>query len=379
MNWFNIQPQAGANGEIDIFVFDEIGTWGVGADKVIAEIQALKPLRINLHVNSPGGSIVDGLAIYNYLRAHSAPVTVYIDSMAASIAGVIAMAGDEIVMAEASLLHMHLPGINGYISEKVDGLEELTVALRKMDQVIRGIYKKRGATDEQLEEWMSGETYFTAAEALSLGLVDRVEDRVRMVACAGRWDPQRNPSAQAALRAHNFTGGHHAGAQPQQHQNQKESKMELEKIQQENATLKAEAKLKDSTIADLQKKSEAAPAQLEEAIKNATDKAIIEYQAAEKLRLESIQSVIDKYDVAGDVLAKAQELHAFTDSAISREAILEAALDVVAARPTSQRLENGDEQAGKQAKKLAVAEYQALCHPERRKFRAEGGIIVDVQ
>lgn len=336
MNWYDIKPQVSQDGtEIDIFVFDEIGTWGIGADKVIAEVQALKPKRINLHVNSPGGSIVDGLAIYNYLRAHSAPVTVYIDSLAASIAGVIAMAGDEVVMAESSLLHMHLPGVNGYISEKVDGLEELAGALRKMDQVIRGIYKKRGATDEQLEQWMSGETYFTAQEALDLGLVDRVEDRVRMVACVGKWDPQRNPAAQAALAKNNLTGGHHGGGQPSQNQNRKDTDMSKE-LEQKIATLEAEAKLKDGTIKDLNAKVEATPAQLEAAKKAGETEAL----ASEETRRKAIVALRDKFNDEGDLDAIA--LTAIADGK-SADEFKDSVLEAINKRPTSQRVESGDQ------------------------------------
>lgn len=343
MNWYRINSQVGANGETDIFIFDEIGIWGIGADKLINEVQRLQPKSINLHLNSPGGAITDGLAIFNYLRAHSAKVTVYVDSLAASIAGVIAMAGDEIVMAEASMFHMHLPGIAGYVHEKVDGLEELAANLRQWDVVIRGIYQRRtGASAEQLEEWMSGETYFTPAEALEHGLIDRVEDKVRMVACAAQWDGERYPEVKAAQAKNNFNGGHHVGGQPQPNQNQKENTDMSKELESRIATLEAEAKLSASTITDLNAQVDAAPAQIEAAKTEGETTAL----AAEKSRRESIVALSDQYNKDGDLDALA--LTAISDGKTADE-FKDDVLEAVSKRPTTQRAETGGSEGGASA------------------------------
>jgi len=367
MNWYEIKSQQSATGETDIFIFDEVGFWGIDASQLINEVQRLKPTSINLHINSPGGSIVDGLAIYNFLKAHSAMVTVYIDSMAASIAGVIAMAGDEVVMAESSLLHMHLPGINGYISEKVDGLEEMAVALRKMDQVIRNIYKKRGATDEQLAEWMSGETYFTAQEALDLGLVDRVEERVRMVACAARWNPDRYPSAKKALARH-----------PDGPQTQKEGdndmsdelKKQIGSLTTDLATANAAKKQAEDALA-AEKKSR------QEAIEQAVNAAKTETLDAQTKRIEAINALAQKHGKDGDLDAIANQAISEGKSA---DDFKDDVLEALAKRPTSKRAEddvNGGGNGGTDAKAINSEQYLAMSMPERRKFKADGGKVID--
>jgi ATP-dependent protease ClpP protease subunit len=366
MNWFEIKSQQSATGETDIFIFDEIGFWGIDASQLINELQRVKPTSINLHINSPGGSIADGLAIYNFLKAHSAPVTVYIDSLAASIAGVIAMAGDEVVMAEASLLHMHLPGINGYISEKVDGLEELAVALRKMDQVIRNIYKKRGATDEQLAEWMAGETYFTAQEALDLGLVDRVEERVRMVACAAQWDAKRYPKINKAL-----------ARQPDGPETQnkgdndmsEELKKQIGSLTTDLATANAAKKQAEDALA-AEKKSR------QEAIDKAVNKAKTDILDAQTKRIDAINALAKKHGKNGDLDAIAIEA---ISSGKSADDFKDDVLEALAKRPTSKRAEsdvNGGGQGG-DAKIVNSEEYLAMSLPARRKFKADGGKVVD--
>lgn len=369
MNWYEIKSQQSATGETDIFIFDEIGFWGIDASQLINELQRVKPTSINLHINSPGGSIADGLAIYNFLKAHSAPVTVYIDSLAASIAGVIAMAGDEVVMAEASLLHMHLPAINGYISEKVDGLEELAVALRKMDQVIRNIYKKRGVTDEQLAEWMAGETYFTAQEALDLGLVDRVEERVRMVACTAQWNPEHYPSAKKALARH---------PDGPRTQNKGDNTMSKE-LEQKVSSLTTEKADLAAQNKQLQDQLDQEKTSRQEAIDNAVNKAKTDTLDAQTKRIEAINALAKKHGKGGDLDALANEAISTGKSA---DDFKDDVLEAISKRPTSNRAENdvnggGKGGQGSDAKTIDSEEYLAMSLPERRKFKADGGKVID--
>lgn len=358
MNWFEIKSQQGANGETDVFIFDEIGCWGVSADQLINEVQRMKPTSINLHINSPGGSITDGWAIFNFLRAHSARVTVYIDSMAASIAGVIAMAGDEVIMAEASLFHMHLPGLNGYIAEKVDGLEDIVIALRKMDEIIRGIYKRRtGASDEQLAEWFSGETYFTPEEALKHGLIDSIVERVRMVACAAKWEPKSYGSVNKAMQSNNLNGGHHGGVQPSRNQNQKEDTEMSKELEQRIATLEAEAKLKDNAIADFTAKSDGELARLEAAKKEGSTEAL----ASEETRRKAIVALRDKYNAKGDLDAIA--LTAIADGKTADD-FKDEVLEAVSKRPTSVRAEDTVDGDGNDAPEKQIDKLRAQMNKE---------------
>jgi len=373
MSWYEVQSQI-KDGEADIFVYDEIGLFGVSANQLIAEVQALKPQRINLHINSPGGSIYDGWAMYTYLKSHAAPVTTYIDSSARSMAGVVAMSGDEVVMLEGSLLHMHLPGVSGWINENVEGLEDLVKELRKMDGLIRAMYQRRtGASDAQLAEWFKGDTYFTPEEALRHGLIDRIAERTRLVACDGRWNPRNYSSSAAAgadlnLDLRGAADAHAAHSHNPHNPEPKEPDMSKE-LEQKIATLEAEAKLSGSTIAELEAKIEAAHAQIETARTEAGEQAM----ATEKNRREAIIALRDKYNQSGDLddialnaIADGQDADAFKD----------VLLDTVAKRPTTRRAESGNGQ-GQAPESKTMSEYLALNHADRRAFKKSGGIVVD--
>jgi ATP-dependent protease ClpP protease subunit/uncharacterized coiled-coil protein SlyX len=372
MAWYEIKSQVGADGEVDLFIYDEVGRWGVSADQLISEVQKLNPTRINLHVNSPGGSVSDGLTIYTFLRAHSATVSVYIAARAASIAGVIAMAGDEVVMTDESLFHIHQSAVAGYVMDNADGLQDLVDALRKTDSIIKGVYRKRtGADEAKLSDWMTGDTYFTAAEALAEGLIDRIEDKIRMVACDQRWNPADYPKLKAAGIQNNLNGGHPGGGQPQQNQHRKENDMSKE-LEQRIATLEAEAKLKEGTIKDLQAKVDATPAQLEAAKSEGKTEAL----DAQAKRIEAINALAKKHGKDGDLDAIANQ--AITEGK-SADDFKDDVLEAIAKRPTTSRAENGGGEDGKggDAKTINSEEYLAMSLPERRKFKADGGKVVD--
>src|SRR5690242_9572182 len=98
---------AAAAGEADVLLYDEIGFWGVQAKPFIQELQALDVETIHLRINSPGGSVFEGIAIANALQQLEAKVITHVDALAASIASIIAVAGDEVHMAENAFLMIH--------------------------------------------------------------------------------------------------------------------------------------------------------------------------------------------------------------------------------------------------------------------------------
>ncbi len=105
-SWFRMQ--AGHQSDADIYIYDEIGFWGVTAKQFISDLNALGDItHINLHINSPGGDVFEGIAIFNALKTHGASITVYVDGVAASMASVIAMVGNPVIMPES------LPGSCG--------------------------------------------------------------------------------------------------------------------------------------------------------------------------------------------------------------------------------------------------------------------------
>ena len=90
--WFEFRARA--RDVAEIVIYDEIGAFGIAAKAFLDELKALGPVaELTLRINSPGGSVFDGVAIYNALKRHQAKVTVWIDGIAASIASMVAMAG----------------------------------------------------------------------------------------------------------------------------------------------------------------------------------------------------------------------------------------------------------------------------------------------
>lgn len=137
---------------------------------------------LNVHINSPGGSVYDGVAIFNMLRQHKASVTVHIDGLAASIASVIAMSGDKVVMPSNSMMMIHNAmsvsmGNANDMRKMADDLEKIN------ESVINSYIAKNPELDrEYLKALMDDETWLTASEAYELGLVDVIDDPVAAVA-----------------------------------------------------------------------------------------------------------------------------------------------------------------------------------------------------
>ena len=99
-NWYSIKAAAEGKSAAEVYIFDYIGYWDISARNFIDELKAIDADQIDLHINSPGGSVFDGVAIQNSIKHHKANVTVYIDGIAGSIASIIALSGDQIYIAE---------------------------------------------------------------------------------------------------------------------------------------------------------------------------------------------------------------------------------------------------------------------------------------
>jgi ATP-dependent Clp protease, protease subunit len=193
--WYQFRAHAKAAAEI--VIYDEIGAFGIPAKAFLDELKALGPVAaLTVRINSPGGSVFDGVAIYNALKRHDARVTVWIDGIAASIASVIAMAGDEVIMPENAMLMIHDP--SALVIGTAADMRGMAEALDKMKAGMVAAYRdKSGRDDAEIEALMRDETWLSAKEALNLGLADRIEQPVRM---AAHFDLSRfrNPSPQLA-------------------------------------------------------------------------------------------------------------------------------------------------------------------------------------
>ncbi len=168
--WYRIENAADPT-TTDVFLFDEIGWFGITASDFVQELIAIDTDTITLHLNSPGGEVFDGIAIYSVLRQHAAKVHVIIDGMAASIASVIAMAGDTITITPHGTMMVH-DGMGLAIGNAAEH-REMADLLDKISDNIASVYQGRaGGTVDEWRETMRATTWFNAEEALAAGLVD---------------------------------------------------------------------------------------------------------------------------------------------------------------------------------------------------------------
>jgi ATP-dependent Clp protease protease subunit len=175
MDWYQIEAKADKTAKINIH--DQIGEgWdgkGTTARKFIQDLDALNVDTISLHINSPGGSVFDGVSIYNALKAHKAKINVVVDGIAASIASVIAMAGDKITMPEAAMMMIHDP--SGFVMGNAAAMRKTAEALDKIKGSIVTAYMTRSKEDQdKVENMMADTTWLSAKEAVHIGFADEI-------------------------------------------------------------------------------------------------------------------------------------------------------------------------------------------------------------
>jgi ATP-dependent protease ClpP protease subunit len=178
-----------------ISIYGDIGSWGITAAAFVDELKAIDAPEIRLNINSPGGEVFDGLAIHSALRSHRAKVLVQVDSLAASIASVIAMAGDRITVAPHAQFMVH--DAQGVAVGDPEELREYAEFLDRQSDNIASVYAERaGGTVKQWRARMKATTWYFADEAVAAGLADEVAKPQRMTpeeedqarATAAAWD-----------------------------------------------------------------------------------------------------------------------------------------------------------------------------------------------
>ncbi len=179
--WFSFRNEAGQTPEL--FIYDDIDDWwGVSAQSVVDQIRAMDAPEINVRINCRGGMVFEGIAIYNALRLHKANVHISIEGLAASIASVIAMAGDSVTIAENAMMMIHNP--YGWATGDAESMRKTAEVMDKIADSIAVSYTARtGKSIDELKALMDAETWFTAQEALDMGLVDQIDEPVKAAAC----------------------------------------------------------------------------------------------------------------------------------------------------------------------------------------------------
>ncbi|SEI68479.1 ATP-dependent protease ClpP, protease subunit [Sphingobium sp. AP50] len=168
--------RAVAKGDNIITMFDSIGEdyWtggGVTAKKVQSQLRAIGDRDVEVHINSYGGDMFEGIAVYNVLREHPNNITVKVMGMAASAASIIAMAGDTIEIGAASFLMIHNCWVIA-MGNRHD-MAETAAWLEPFDGAMADVYAARsGAERDEIVKWMDAETYMSGSTAVDRGFAN---------------------------------------------------------------------------------------------------------------------------------------------------------------------------------------------------------------
>jgi len=176
---------AKADGVAEITIYDVIDRyWGISAEAIYTALKEMGDVKaITVRLNSNGGSVFEGTAIYNILKSHAARVTVKIDGLAASMASIVAMAGDDIEIGDGAYMMVHDP--LGYVRGDADEMRDMADLLDKMRDTLVGIYARRtGRTEDEIQGLMKNETWMTAAEAVENGFANRSVAGLQIAAMA---------------------------------------------------------------------------------------------------------------------------------------------------------------------------------------------------
>jgi ATP-dependent Clp protease protease subunit len=214
MTVHQLKPQTGyrvvnrGNDSAEIYLYGVVGGdfGGVTPDQVASDLKALKGKPISLRINSEGGSVFDGKAIYSLLKSSKSKVTTYIDGLAASIASMIAMAGDEINISGGGMMMVHnawmvAAGDHRDFRKNADMLETVTGTL--VD-----VYAARSGMDRaKIVKMMDAETWMTAKETFDAGFATNIVDDMKVAALITRPEAFKNlpsnlkPNARRAVAA----------------------------------------------------------------------------------------------------------------------------------------------------------------------------------
>lgn len=195
--WYNLRNDAGKTPVLSIF--DDIGAYGVSAKDFINSMRTVTSDSLAVEINSPGGDVFAGVAIYNALRASGKTVNVKVMGLAASAASLIAMAGDTIEMPENTFMMVHNPLT--FAMGNADEMRSTADVLDKIGFSLVATYAKRtGKTDEEVKALLDAETWMTAQEAVDAGFATTMTTALAVTAS---YSEDRLPEqVRAAFKAH---------------------------------------------------------------------------------------------------------------------------------------------------------------------------------
>lgn len=159
--------------DAEVLIYDEIGFFGVTAQQFVKDLRAINADTLNVRMNTPGGSVMDGVTIFNALKDFDGRVVTHIDGLAASIGSIIALAGEEVRMAKNAFYMIHDPF--GLVVGDAAEMRKMADVLDKIGGTMAETYAdKTGMDEDAVRNLMAEETWYTASEALDAGFVDTV-------------------------------------------------------------------------------------------------------------------------------------------------------------------------------------------------------------
>lgn len=178
-SWYEIRAAAGTPGRVEIYLYEEIGRWGISAQSFINDCRdagVFEASNVDLHIHSPGGDVMHGFAIYNTMQRLTGKVDIYIDGLAASMASVIACLPNATVhMPSNAWMMIHKPwgGMAGDSDEMRDYADFLD---RNESMMLTAYMQKTGLSREEIGALLKAETWMDGAEAVAKGFADVLEE-----------------------------------------------------------------------------------------------------------------------------------------------------------------------------------------------------------
>ncbi len=184
--FWSFKAKDNKTGELTLYGEISSSTWWgdeVTPKQFKEDLDALGDIEtLNVYINSPGGDVFAGQTIYSMLKRHKAQVNVYVDGVAASIASLIAMAGDKIIMPANAMMMIHSPwtiamGNAQDFRKLADDMDKIR------DSMIVAYQGKSGLEDEEITNIMDAETWLCAEDCLKYGFADEIEEAKQVAAC----------------------------------------------------------------------------------------------------------------------------------------------------------------------------------------------------
>lgn len=179
-----------SNNKAELLIYGEIGDMEYWGDEVtpVEVNNMLKAIgnvsEIIVRINSPGGDVFAGMAIYWMLKRHPAKVTAFIDGLSASIASVIPLSAEEIIMGKGTMMMIHRP-MGGILLARSDDFRKQADVLDRIEGELSDLYsEKMGISTDEVKALLDAETWYTADEAYDAGLIDKVEGSMKVTASA---------------------------------------------------------------------------------------------------------------------------------------------------------------------------------------------------